>query len=313
MNRKLFRLICLFVGVVAFFSLSVFPTKAFADNTPSPTTEPNFGYCTNWATQCFNASSPAPHTNWHGNADQWFTLAGTAGWSITKNPRLAVPGAIAVWSGGGYGHVASVVSTNPTGIVVSEMNWGGMSIGKSVYYGSNETAAQFQTRLDWTMTDNFDNPTTNSLSWASNLDRGRYKFIGLILPIQTTSPPLLTVPNSLNSGNNLNSGTYIASTNGFYALVMQQDGNLVLYQRSATSALALWSSGTSTSSYDPNRTATLAALQPGGVLVLYTSSGRPVWASGSGGQDPATLVVQNDGNVVIYNSHSAIWSSNTWH
>jgi hypothetical protein len=94
----------------------------------------------------------------------------------------------------------------------------------------------------------------------------------------------------------------LASCNGGFTLIMQGDGNLVLYQ----SGTALWASNTVGSGADE------AIMQGDGNFVLYTSSGSSVWASGTAGNAGAYLDVQNDGNVVIYSaSGSALWSTGT--
>jgi hypothetical protein len=43
--------------------------------------------------------------------------------------------------------------------------------------------------------------------------------------------------NTLNPGDQLTAGQQLQSNNGLYALVMQNDGNLVLYQGSATAGI----------------------------------------------------------------------------
>ena len=94
----------------------------------------------------------------------------------------------------------------------------------------------------------------------------------------------------------------LASCNGDYSLIMQGDGNLVLYQ----GGTALWASNTVGSGADE------AILQGDGNFVLYTSSGTPVWASNTAGNAGAYLSVQNDGNVVVYSaSGAALWSTGT--
>ena len=46
--------------------------------------------------------------------------------------------------------------------------------------------------------------------------------------------------------------------------------------------------------------------------MVYTSSGTPLWPSGTVGNAGAYLDVQNDGNVVIYSaSGAALWASGT--
>lgn len=58
-----------------------------------------------------------------GNANQWTYSAQAAGYSVGTTP---VPGAIAVWTGGAYGHVAYVTDVqSSTSIKVLESNYGG--------------------------------------------------------------------------------------------------------------------------------------------------------------------------------------------
>jgi hypothetical protein len=106
----------------------------------------------------------------------------------------------------------------------------------------------------------------------------------------------------LSANQELTANQSVASCNGDYTLIMQGDGNLVLYQGSS----ALWASGTVGSGADE------AIMQGDGNFVLYTSSGAPVWASNTAGDTGAYLDVQNDGNVVIYGSSgTALWSTGT--
>ncbi len=106
----------------------------------------------------------------------------------------------------------------------------------------------------------------------------------------------------LTANQQLTANQSLASCNGDYSLIMQGDGNLVLYQGSTP----LWASNTVGSGADE------AILQGDGNFVLYTSSGTPVWASNTAGNSGAYLQVQNDGNVVVYSASGAVlWSTGT--
>lgn len=112
-------------------------------------------------------------------------------------------------------------------------------------------------------------------------------------------------------------------------LVMQMDGNLVLYGKSGN---AVWDSGTA-----GNNTSSVF-VQEDGNLVVYSSSGSALWSTSTSlgishfqfphdaiykseviysGQvlqslnRSYTLALQTDGNLVLYNSTRAIWASNT--
>lgn len=97
-------------------------------------------------------------------------------------------------------------------------------------------------------------------------------------------------------------GQSIYTTDLRFRLVLQSDGNLVLYSPTQ----ALWSTGT-----DGKQTAFLA-LQPDGNLVLYDRSARPLWASGTDGFGLTRLIVQPDGNLVLYDlANIPRWNTGT--
>ena len=97
-------------------------------------------------------------------------------------------------------------------------------------------------------------------------------------------------------------GDLLTSCDGRFSLVMQGDGNLVLYQNGGS---ALWSTSTHGNS------GAWAAMQTDGNLVVYSSGGSALWASGTQSYPGAELVVQGDGNLVIYDGSSAVWATGT--
>jgi hypothetical protein len=101
-----------------------------------------------------------------------------------------------------------------------------------------------------------------------------------------------------------NSSESIVSSDGRFKLVMQIDGNLVLYK--LESGQALWATGTDGQDVE------FCIMQSDGNLVLYLEgSGRPVWASNTAGNPDSFLVVQNDGNLVVYKPNCPIWATGT--
>ncbi|GAA0943245.1 hypothetical protein GCM10009554_36410 [Kribbella koreensis] len=106
------------------------------------------------------------------------------------------------------------------------------------------------------------------------------------------------VSDLLKPGQILKPGQYRRSKNGVYTFIMQADGNAVLYKNGKT---PVWSTAT-------NKKSSAIVMQKDGNLVVI--SGRtPVWASGTHGSTNAILAVQNDSNLVIYNSRGkAAWS-----
>jgi hypothetical protein len=115
----------------------------------------------------------------------------------------------------------------------------------------------------------------------------------------TMQSATLTVDQSLAVNSQL------ISNNGQYQLVLQTDGNLVLYRLSDKHPL--WASGTK------GKASTTATMQADGNFVIYDSQKHSLWASGTKGKGGVTLVLQDDGNLVIYkqDGKTAVWASNT--
>ncbi|RAG82084.1 hypothetical protein DN069_29440 [Streptacidiphilus pinicola] len=123
---------------------------------------------------------------------------------------------------------------------------------------------------------------------------------------QTTST---TVQNTnqvvkLTPGMVIPSGTQLLSASS--RLVMQNDGNLVLY--SLATGKSMWASSTSGNS------GAYAAFATDGNLHVYNTSGTSLWSASLTAGAGTTLQLQNDDNLVLYNSSgAATWSSNSWH
>lgn len=98
----------------------------------------------------------------------------------------------------------------------------------------------------------------------------------------------------------------IKSANGRALLVMQGDGNLVVYEYfNSGGRTALWATGT-----DGNPGAR-AVMQGDGNLVVYRKDNRPIWASNTNGNPGSHLAMQDDGNLVVYRpDRRPIWASN---
>ncbi len=100
-------------------------------------------------------------------------------------------------------------------------------------------------------------------------------------------------------GANKSHGAGITSGDGGTALVMQGDGNLVVYSGGA----AVWASNTA------GHHGAVAVFQGDGNLVIY-SGGVPIWASNTSGNPGATLAVDNSGRFQIRNAGgTTIYSS----
>jgi hypothetical protein len=108
----------------------------------------------------------------------------------------------------------------------------------------------------------------------------------------------------LQPDDQLTVGQELVSSNGWLRLVMQGDGNLVLYRTQTRQPL--WASDTW------GQPVTRVIMQGNGNLVAYTGQDVPRWASGTDGNSGAWAILQDDGNFVIYDpAGNALWATNT--
>ncbi|WP_285726949.1 hypothetical protein [Geothrix rubra] len=124
----------------------------------------------------------------------------------------------------------------------------------------------------------------------------------------TTSPgypwgPIPTLPgDTLLENQSLGVGQSLVSQNGAYRVLLQGDGNLVVYNGNLT--VAYWDSATS--GYWIGSSGRLT-MQSDGNLVIYNSNNYPYWDIGQNthfqpamGRYGYYLKIQNDGNLVVY-------------
>jgi hypothetical protein len=109
------------------------------------------------------------------------------------------------------------------------------------------------------------------------------------------------IANTLVPGQELKLGDTIVSNNRQYTLILQHDGNLVLYRSGGGALWATWTHG---------KPVTKAVMQTDGNFVLYDNNNQAVWASWTHRKPGSYLIVQDDGNVVIY-SPTPTWDSGT--
>jgi hypothetical protein len=112
----------------------------------------------------------------------------------------------------------------------------------------------------------------------------------------------------LHPGQRLRPGQYMQSNNKLHTLIMQKDGNVVLYDHNSH---ALWSTNTG-GLITPRE----FVMQTDGNLVLYSTDGRARWASNTWNNPGAFFDVQDDGDLVVYKARStvetakfALWAS----
>ena len=104
---------------------------------------------------------------------------------------------------------------------------------------------------------------------------------------------------TLSAGQNM--ATCGATCGATLNLIMQGDGNLVLYQ----GGTPLWASGTS------GHPGAYAVMQSDGNLVIYLGP-TALWSTGTNGHPGAYLSVQDDGNLVIYQSACVGANNSCW-
>ena len=110
---------------------------------------------------------------------------------------------------------------------------------------------------------------------------------------------------TIYAGQALRPGESITSDNGLYRLRYDDSGDLVLFDE--WGGYPMWTSGTQGSF--PG----VVLMQGDGNFVIYDGNGSPIWSSSNSLNHPgAHLVVQDDGNVVIYDvDGTALWFTGT--
>jgi hypothetical protein len=122
-----------------------------------------------------------------------------------------------------------------------------------------------------------------------------------------TPVPWSPRPSTLRPGATLQQGQGLTAPTEPFTLIMQDDGNLVVYRSDISQPL--WASNTDG---NPGSTVTM---QTDGNLVLYSSNGVLIWSTSTHGHPGAHAVLQDDGNFVIYTvDGEALWASDsTWY
>ena len=137
--------------------------------------------------------------------------------------------------------------------------------------------------------------------------------LGLPIPGTQASPYQNVKATLIPVGTTVVSDQYwCASPNQEFVLIMQRDGNLVLYQVIGSQPIEpgveftgepIWASGT----VDPGD---YLVVQLDGNVVIYNSAGVAVWSTRTAGDIPTGLYLQDDGNLVVYVLNPA-WASAT--
>jgi hypothetical protein len=115
------------------------------------------------------------------------------------------------------------------------------------------------------------------------------------------SPDPHWIGSTLKSGQSMYTDDYLVSDDGRYRLIMQLDGNLVVYGPGGP----VWAT---------NRFATgaRAIMQTDGNLVVRRPDGSAMCSTGTFA-GTSSLVMQNDGNLVIYGPNGPVWATQSGH
>jgi hypothetical protein len=111
-----------------------------------------------------------------------------------------------------------------------------------------------------------------------------------------------TLQTMMQPGDVLRPGWSIYSPNEDYQLIMQADGNLVLYDGAGK---ALWASNTD------HHPGAYLKMQTDGNLVVYPPTGHALWASGTDKDAGDHLSLQSDANLVLYKGSTPVWATRT--
>lgn len=138
------------------------------------------------------------------------------------------------------------------------------------------------------------NVVAEGISWLNDLG------LFFTINVNTASSPNNANKSVLNSGETINKGDYLLSADSQSVLTLQNDGNLAQYQ----DFNIFWETGTQGSA------ASRLVMQSDGNLVLYNASGVALWSSQTQGNAGARLVMQTDGNLVVYSTGNApLWAN----
>ena len=107
---------------------------------------------------------------------------------------------------------------------------------------------------------------------------------------------------TLRNGQELKHNQSLISGDRRYSLNFQGDGDLIL----TGPAGVLWASNTADVLDTHN-----VVMQRDGNLVMYTDKHKAVWATHTAGRRKAKCILQSDGNFVIYSDHLPVWATHT--
>jgi len=189
----------------------------------------------------------------------------------------------------------------------------GVPLWASNTWGTPATHAIMQTDGNFVIYDDAGKPYWSTNSWGqpgnwlvlqSDGNLVLYNTAGRAVWATNTVQNWPLPSDRLLPGQQLHTNERLVSANGRVTLIMQDDGNLVLYRTDNNEAL--WASNTQ------GEPVTHAIMQDDGNFVAYDDAGKAYWSSDTWGNPGAWVIAQSDGNLVVYSSlNSPLWASNT--
>ena len=209
------------------------------------------------------------------------------------------------------GHFALVLT--PDGNLVLTVNfvpvWSSGTAGSGATYFQNQADGNLvlytaQNKPVWASNTNGQSQGTLTLQTDGNLVL--YGSSGVMWSTGTNTSPdeLSQVNETLSAGLVMRPGQKLETPSRNHYLILQDDGNLVLY---TAQNKPIWASNTN------GKHAAYLVMQNDGNLVLYDASNHPLWASNTNIGNPSHLFIQEDGNLVVYRDGNSqpTWATNT--
>ena len=177
-------------------------------------------------------------------------------------------------------------STRPTGLVEASVAPGDVGTFNFVVHAPSQTGTYNE----------YFNLVADGITWLG--DPGLFFTINVVSPVVSSNAQ----NTGLSSGQSMSVNQHLLSPDTQSTLVLQGDGNLVLY----SDFKPTWAS------YHFSSRVSYLTMQADGNLVEYDSSNNPIWNSVTGGNPGAYLALQPDGNLVIYSSsNTPLWATHT--
>lgn len=127
-----------------------------------------------------------------------------------------------------------------------------------------------------------------------------------VVEMMTTMKTILShipsIDNMFKKGQKIEEENPIFSPNKESKLILQRDGNLVLYGKDRV----LWASNTDNKGESPR----FLIIQNDGNVVLYDKHNKPFWHTNTCGKKSEKMVVENDKVRLLDSSDNTIWTSN---